>query len=100
MGGNGEAEDGRLDRCDLVEGRAAVDRSEDPVMVLAPDGIRLGRAMRQPVRVLDIEIERLVRRHVFGAQATTHLPPAPAGVVALDRKSTRLNSSHSCASRM
>src|SRR3546814_11395130 len=55
----------RLDRCDLVEGRAAVDRSEDPVMVLAPDGIRLGRAMRSEEHTSELQSLMRISYAVF-----------------------------------
>src|SRR5712692_9083321 len=52
MGGDGKAEFRRADRRELVPVGAAIGGAEDAVMVLAPDDIGVGPAMRETVNVL------------------------------------------------
>ncbi len=67
---------------DLGEGRAAVATEEDAVMVLTPDRVRRRAALGQAVRVLGQRLERLIGRHVGGAQPLAAEPPAGPGIVA------------------
>src|SRR5437868_8209621 len=63
---------------DLAPRSGAVSSAKDAVVVLHPQGIRLGGALDQAMTVLDVGVELAVRRHVLGAHAVRPALPGSA----------------------
>src|SRR5690348_6822769 len=83
MRGDGEAELRGLDRRDFAPAEAGILRTEDAVVVLAPDGVWMRSAAREPMDVHGDRIFAAFGWHVFVVHAATvHDAPRFAGVVA------------------
>src|SRR5690606_7855960 len=82
MYGHGEAET-RRPGLDRLPGLPGIGGAKNPVVVLNPQVVRVGRTADHAMRVLDIGIVAPLGRHVIGAQAFTRAGPTGAAIAAL-----------------
>src|ERR1700730_5543942 len=80
MGGDRKAEFRRADRRQLVPVGTGIFRTEDAIVVLAPNDFRMRGTARKQVNVLDDRVLALLRRHVFVVHALVDDLPGGAGI--------------------